>query len=349
MLAALLLVLCVVVLAFSYRAYRQSQLSAELAIESANGIDEQQYVQANGIEHWVTLRGQDRSNPIVLFVHGGPGEVVSFVPSATRALEADFTVMHWDQRGAGRTYSRNSKPPVDLDLKHMRDDGIALVEWVSQHLDQPKVIIVGHSWGTILGLNIVMTRPDLFAAYVGTGQFVNWESQVTVQYEHSVEAAKSENAEDAISALAAFDGPPMASMDEYQQFRSVMSRYLAQSDLDFAARQLPTIWVAPRATLGGIWNALRGAMASVESLTPTLLGADVTKLGIEVPIPFVIIQGEEDWITPTALAVDYFERINAPNKTLVQIPGGGHYAFTTHSDAFRAAMVSEVLPLIESR
>jgi pimeloyl-ACP methyl ester carboxylesterase len=344
---ALVLVACIAAVGFGFRAYKQNQMDATLAIESPNGIDERQFVMANGIEHWVTIRGQDRSNPIVFFVHGGPGEVVSFVPSATQALEEDFTVVHWDQRGAGLTYGRNEKPPVDLDLIHMRDDGIAIVEWITQHLGQSKVILLGHSWGTILGLNIVTARPDLFVAYVGTGQFVRWDEQVSVQYEHVLNMAESEGDSDSMAALMDFDGPPVSDMAEYQQFRRVMSRYLAQADIDFASNQLSVLW-APRASLGGVWNALQGAMASVESLAPTLLEADIERLGTEMPFPFIVIQGQEDWITPTALITTYLDRVNAPVKRFLQIPNAGHYAFTTHPNEFLEALVSSIAPLNES-
>ena len=167
------LLAAVIIAAASYRSYRQHQLAEALVVSSANGIDEQRFVEANGIEHWVTIRGVDRRNPIIFFVHGGPGEVVSFVPSATQAWEQDFTVVHWDQRGAGRTFSRNSRPPADLSLAQMTDDGIEIVQWVAQHLGQPQVILVGHSWGSILGEHMVFARPELFAAYVGTGQFAS--------------------------------------------------------------------------------------------------------------------------------------------------------------------------------
>jgi len=335
-----------IIAATSYRAYRQHQLADTLVISSANGINEQHFVEANGIEHWVTIRGVDRRNPIVFFVHGGPAEIVSFVPSATQALERDFTVVHWDQRGAGRTFSRNSKPPADLALAQMTDDGIKVVEWVTRHLGQPQVIVVGHSWGSILGEHMVFARPDLFAAYVGTGQVVGWKAQVQVQYADSVARARADADSDVLAALATFGGPPSTDLGKYQEFRAVTFRYHAPADLEFFSRQASDLLTAPGVSLADVWNALQGARASMAALTPTLLSTDLTELGYDFPVPFVVIQGDSDRITPTSLAVDYFSRINAPAKALVQIPDAGHYAFVTHANQFRDALVSKVLPVI---
>jgi pimeloyl-ACP methyl ester carboxylesterase len=134
-------------------------------------------------------------------------------------------------------------------------------------------------------------------------------------------------------------------MEKYREFRTVMRVYLAQADRDFASRQAPDILLAPGVSLADVWNALQGARASMAALTPTLLSTDLTSLGDDFPVPFVVIQGDSDRITPTSLAVDYFNRINAPAKALVQIPGAGHYAFVTHANQFRDALVSNVLPL----
>ena len=146
-LAALIALAAVIASGTLYRSYLQSERAAGLEITAPNGIDERRFIAAGDIEHWITIRGADRSNPIVLFVHGGPAEIVSFVPEATQSLEQDFTVVHWDQRGAGRTYARNTKPPVDLTLEQMAADGVEVAAWVTRHLDQP----ASHLWSDIRG------------------------------------------------------------------------------------------------------------------------------------------------------------------------------------------------------
>lgn len=344
----LLLVVAGTIAGAGYRAYRQHQNAETLVITAANGIDEQRFVEVNGIEHWITIRGLDRSNPIIFFVHGGPAEIVSFVPTATRAWEREFTVVHWDQRGAGHTFGRNEKPPADLSLAQMTDDGVEIVRWLVEYLGQPQVILVGHSWGSILALHMIFARPDVFAVYVGTGQFVSWASQVEEQYAYSLARARADGDSEVLSALTEFDTPPSSDMEAYRAFRGLTRHHLAQADLEFASRQLTDLLVAPRVSLVGIWNALRGARASLTALAPALLSADLTSLGNEVPVPFVLVQGESDRITPTSLALDYFHSIEAPGKALVQIEYAGHYAFVTHAEQFREALVTGALPLARS-
>jgi pimeloyl-ACP methyl ester carboxylesterase len=330
----------------AYRAYRQSSAADALVISTPNGIDEGLYVAAGGIEQWVSIRGADRNNPILLFVHGGPAEIMSFVPAVTQSLESEFTVVHWDQRGAGRTYRRNPKPPAGLTLARMTADGVEIVEWLKRYLGQRNVVLVGHSWGTMLGENIVFARPDLFAAYVGTGQFVSWAPQVEAEYEYSLSRAQAEGDTEKLSALRELGDPPFDELETYLAFRAVMRDQLAQADLEFAARQASALAFSPRVSLLDIWNALQGARASVAELAPVLMSADLTALGNDFPIPFVLVQGAADHITPAALALDYAGRINAPAKAVVQIEDAGHYAFITHAEAFHAALVSEVLPLL---
>ena len=130
------------------------------------------YVHLGAIEQWVTIRGEDRHNPVLRFVHGGPGDVTnpwSFAYFA--AWEKRFTVVQWDERGAGRTL-RKTGPSVasTMTLDRMAQDGIELSEFLQKHLGEDRIVLVAHSFGSILALRMVQTRPDLFHAYVGTGQ-----------------------------------------------------------------------------------------------------------------------------------------------------------------------------------
>ena len=141
----------------------------------AQKADEQGFVKIGGIEQWVTVRGDHCSNPIVLFVHGGPGNPLSpYSDAMFGAWARDFTLVHWDQRGAGRTYGRN-RPGEDepLTVPQLVGDGIEVAEFLTRRFGQRKVILWGSSWGSALGLYMVHARPDLFHAYLGTSQIVD--------------------------------------------------------------------------------------------------------------------------------------------------------------------------------
>jgi pimeloyl-ACP methyl ester carboxylesterase len=142
------------------------------AITAPNGIDEAAYVEIGGIEQWITIRGQDRNNPVLLFLHGGPGDATNpWGYAAFPTWLKYFTVVQWDQRGAGKTFGRNGAASAStITPDRMVQDGIELVEWLKQKLHKEKIVLVGHSWGSVLGFFMVKARPDLFYAFVGTGQ-----------------------------------------------------------------------------------------------------------------------------------------------------------------------------------
>ena len=158
---------------FVYRAYRQNENAHVFAIRSPKGILEAMFIPIGGIEQFVLIRGEDRSNPVILFLHGGPGLATSPLYPWFISWEKHFTLVQWDQRGAGKTYGRYGKKTPDLTVERMTQDGIEIAEYLRAHLQTNKIILLGHSWGSYLGLRIIARRPDLFSAYVGTGQTVN--------------------------------------------------------------------------------------------------------------------------------------------------------------------------------
>jgi pimeloyl-ACP methyl ester carboxylesterase len=170
LLGLLVIVVVAAVAAFGYRAWRQHEGEKALAISSPNGIDEAMFVPINGTEQWIAIRGQDRRKPVLVIVSGGPG--FSTYPAMTRFLlyEKDYVVVHWDQPGTAKTFARDgSKLAPGLKIEDYVTDGIAVTEYLKAHLHKDKVIVLGWSWGSIVGIEMVRARPDLFSAYVGTG------------------------------------------------------------------------------------------------------------------------------------------------------------------------------------
>ena len=171
-------------------------------------VNEAGYVAIGGIEQWVTIRGSSCANPVVLFLHGGPGNPLS--PYAERIYadwERDFTLVQWDQRGAGRTFARNP-PPDALTIARMAEDGIALTLHLRTRLGQPKVILVAGSWGTVLGVHMARARPDLFHAYVGAGQMVDYRENQAASYRRLLTLARAAGDEATLAAIEAMGAPP---------------------------------------------------------------------------------------------------------------------------------------------
>lgn len=148
-------------------------LFAGAAKAAAKPVQTSGFVVIGGIEQWISVRGADAANPVILVVHGGPGETQWPVADHYAPWEKAFTVVQWDQRGAGHTFARNGVATTDVDLAHITRDGIEVAEHLRATLGKGKIIVLGHSWGSIVATNMAQKRPDLFAAYVGTGQ-VAW-------------------------------------------------------------------------------------------------------------------------------------------------------------------------------
>jgi len=206
-LVALLLIL--IVCALSYRAIRQHESSSALAIHSPNGIDEAMFVPLGGINQWITVRGQNRDNPVVLFLHGGPGAPTNLLDfSVAPAWTSSFTFVQWGQRGAGKTFGSGGTVATDMTIDRMAQDGIELAQFLRGHLHKDKIIIVGHFWGSILGVHMAKARPDLFYAYVGAGQVVNAQENEALNYRRVPAKARTLGDTKAIAELQASGPPP---------------------------------------------------------------------------------------------------------------------------------------------
>src|SRR5262249_4736186 len=152
---------------------------------------------------WVTIRGQHRANPVLLFVHGGPGDVTNPWSFALFApWERYFTVVQWDERGTGRTLRKNGPGDAStMTLDRMAQDGVELAEYLGKHLGKEKIIVVAHSFGSILGLRMVRTKPNLFYAYVGTGQVADESRNYGVAYQALLKKARATDNHEALDDL----------------------------------------------------------------------------------------------------------------------------------------------------
>ena len=171
-----LVVLIVLVVGLScsglaYRVWRQNRRERLLAITSPDGIDEAMFIPVGGAEQWITIRGRDRANPVILVVHGGPGAANAPFAPLFLPYEKDYTLVQWDQPGAGKTFGRaGDQIASGLRIENVAAQGVEVAEYIERHLNKPKVILLGWSWGSIIGIEMARARPDLFVAYVGTGQ-----------------------------------------------------------------------------------------------------------------------------------------------------------------------------------
>jgi len=316
----------------------------QYAITSPKGIDEAQYVTIGGIEQWVTIRGRNRDNPVLLFLHGGPGDVTSnWTFSLFAPWEKQFTVVQWDQRGAGKTLRKTVSIAPTMTVDRLVQDGIELSEYLRKHLAKDKIVIVGHSFGAILGLGMARARPDLFYAYVGTGQVADETRNYSVAYDALLKKAQTVGNQQALDDLRRVGPPPYKSGEGYGVQRRWANDFEGADQ--FLLGGLGLKLVAPGYTLQDFNDSEEGQLFSGQHLVRQTKSKGPKELGLEFSIPMFILQGEEDFTSPTSLAREYEEAMKAPKKAFVPIRGGGHFAVYMKSDQFLQELVKLVGPL----
>ena len=316
-------------------------LAKQQTIESPDGVHEAGYVTIGGRPQWIEIRGWHRSNPVILWLHGGPGAPVlpvsyaSFLP-----WERTFTLVHWHQRGAGLTYAAGPDTgPLTID--RMVDDGVEVAEHLRRRLGQERIVLVGHSWGSILGTRMAQRRPDLFAAYVGTGQMNSLEDDGRDLFAAAEARARTTSNAAAIAALgevAALPPTDVRRMDAVRKWGKTED--MADSPLLVLIAPLlsPGYPVTQTSSLARGFERSRRALFDEE--LRVRLERDVPALAV----PAFLFQGKDDWQVSTPAAVRFFERLQAPTKEIVLFDGG-HFVHVFHSSEFLAALTSKVRPL----
>ncbi|HET8842307.1 MAG TPA: alpha/beta hydrolase [Ktedonobacteraceae bacterium] len=324
-----------------YRALCQRRISKTLAIQTPNGITEGLFVTIDKTEQWIQIRGEARTNPILLIVHGHGISLAAFTP-LFRSWERHFTIVQWDRRGVGKTMSRNGKAGSDSwTFERLAQDGIEVAEFLCQHLHQNKVILLGLSQGSVIGLLMARHRPDLFQAYIGTGQIVDMLRNETVSYQTVSERARIQHNTRALKALTSIGAPP------YQDVRTwlIKQRWGTSTDPESKASQgrfSRMLLFAPDYSLRDVYHAFSDVLFLPQPLYEEYMAFDARSLGTKFELPFFIFQGDFDVQTPTALAEAYFATIEAPTKELVLLKDGGHMALLTRSELFLKNLLSYV-------
>jgi pimeloyl-ACP methyl ester carboxylesterase len=323
------------------------------AASAPQPVAEEMFVPIGGIDQWITIKGDDRNNPVVLVLHGGPGDAWSpFADSLFAGWNKDFTMVQWDQRGAGRTYAKNG-PSIEptMTVARMAQDGIEVSEFLVSHLGKRKIILVGGSWGSVLGIHMAHARPDLFYAYVGMAQMVNWQKNVSASYARVLEMARAADDRPAVTALTALGPPPWDDVHKWPAFRKVERVYQAKLATAPPAPQiLGPEYASPQEQAQ---DEAADDFSFVHFWGMTLSGpftqVDLPALGTDFAIPIFVIQGEADLTAVPELAKSYFDSIVAPRKQFFLVPGTGHEPSVASIALAHKVLVEQVRPLALER
>lgn len=334
--ALVVLVVLVVVAALSYRAMRQHRIANEVKITSPNGIDEAKFIEVNGAEEWITIRGDNKDNPVILFLHGGPSEANSPFVEFYTPFEKDFVFVQWDQPGAGKTYIRAGSHQPKLTIESMAADGIAVAEYVKNELRKPTIILIGQDWGGMLGLRMIEQRPDLFAAFAGTGQIVGMLGTQDVLYQYALSHATASRDQKMLDALKQLGPPPYDTLERYGQFQECCRNpFWPPDDVAGINRMRGLLVVSPSLSIAEVSGWIKGLRTGERELDTMLMTMeDLRKAHTAFSVPVFFIQGGDDNVTPTSLVADYISKIQAPAKKLDIVPGAGHFVMWTHAAEF---------------
>lgn len=315
------------------------------AIRVPGGVDEAEFVSINGLDQWITIRGQDRRKPVVLILHGGPGQAQSHLIQRMAPMERDFVVVQWDQRGAGKTLA-HAGGLVDpaVDLKSMVSDGIAVTEFLRSHLHRDRIVLLGFSWGSRLGVEMTQARPSDYAAYVGTGQAAATQALSDAWvYEHLLERATAAGDAKGLADLREAGPPPWKPEAAQKAYRASAPYRGPEISLAEGAK---AAFTAPHWTVSDVQALARGRSAyKATQLERDLSVFDPDTFGGSLAVPVIVIDGADDLTTPAPLAAAWVHRIKAPKTAFVVIPDAGHQAMLTHNAAFSEALKEQLRAL----
>jgi pimeloyl-ACP methyl ester carboxylesterase len=298
-------------------------------------------VQINGVEQWLWIRGRDDSNPVLLFIHGGPGTPeTAWLAHYNQALADDFVVVAWEQRGAGKSYAAGRADPAAMGLEQLIADTRAVTRHLHQRFDQQRIYLVGHSWGTLLAAHAVHRAPGDYHALVSIAQVSH-----SVREEHAIhtwvlDRARADGNRRAIAQLQALDVPSEGrlSLDDLSVRLKWVNRYGGGvMHRPGAMRELAWVMARSRAytTIEKV-RYFRGEAFSLTHLYDELAAVDLFAQipAIEVPVWFV--HGRHDHQVPLEVARDYYEALDAPAKRFVVFENAAHSPLFEDPERFHA-------------
>lgn len=307
-------------------------------------------IELNGRRQWVSLRGAEHA-PLLLFIHGGPG--ASEFPQRRRYLrdlERNWLVVDWDQPGAGRSY-RGNEASKTLSLETLVDDGVALVELLAGDHGDPPVVLVGHSFGTVLGVRIADRTSQHLAAYVGASQVVNWALQEERSYDWALQEARRTGNRKAEAALDQIGRPVAGQYATGTNGVKTQRRWLGTLGGVAADPRFVPLWAVSVFTSRGYPLAaklryLKAMDRSMDLLWPHLCEeVDFRREAMALAVPVHLFAGRQDRITDLAQIEEWFAVLQTPAKRIDIVDGAGHLnlyeepdRFVTFMDEVRASL-----------
>ena len=309
---------------------------------------EEEYVRINGIEHYLLHYKARKEAPVLLFIHGGPGQSETMMAYILEEYEGrNYNIVYYDQRGAGKTYLKNRKEKPDTEL--LKNDLLEIVLYLKKMYQKAKIGIIGHSWGSVLGSIFALEHPEHTLCYVGCGQVVDLIENERTGFEKlkaAIEASGSKSDRRKLMNIGEYPVAGKFDMKYYRkmgQIRRLQGKYHLAVDMD--KNMIKMFIHSPVMGIADILPFLTGVIVNIKVMRE-LMSFDLCDKGTEYQVPVYYVLGENDQQTPVEIGISYFEEIAAPDKGLYLIKNAGHLTMLDNMDDYRAS-ICEIVSKLE--
>jgi pimeloyl-ACP methyl ester carboxylesterase len=309
--------------------------------EIANALTEKRFIEIGGTRQGFFIRTENPSNPVILFLHGGPGSpelpLVTSQETSER-LEKYFTVCYWDQRGAGMSFSK-SIDPATMTVAQIVEDTRQLTEYLKSRFNKEKIYMIGHSWGTFLGLKTIERYPENYWAYIGIGQVTNQLESEKLAYDYMLQHATEIDDKSAVKQLKKFD----RNASEFPHLKYIMtvrSSLMNKYGIGIKRENFSMVGLIKNLlffsgyTSSEKFKYASGSLFSLKHLWNNVVDDNLFESSTVFQVPVYITHGKYDYQVSYALAREYFDKIDAPDKSFFTFEKSAHSPNMEESEKF---------------
>ena len=348
-LAAFLVGFMLIVL-ISLQAYKV-YLENSTVIKTPGAISELEEITLGGLKQWIFIRGEDKNNPILIFLHGGPGASAPGMPSS-RNLDAElikhFTVVHWDQRGAGKSYDSDI-PVSSMTMDRFVEDCNELIDYVRNRLNVQKVFLVAHSAGTVTGIRTAHRYPEKLHAYVGVGQIINDQEQVKLAYDFIIDKAEKSGDVKTQNAIRTIGPPPYQTTEELYEMQNYVFRFggvIHENSFRQIGGLMMSFFTSPEYSISDGLNSamMKGLFFTVSAMWEEINNIDITNEVKSIRVPVYFFEGTYDMATPTVLAKEFYDGLDAVmGKKFILFEKSAHMPMIEEKEKYEDLLINLVL------
>jgi pimeloyl-ACP methyl ester carboxylesterase len=297
----------------------------------ANSLAEKLFIEIGGVQQGFFIRSENPKNPVILFLHGGPGSpelAISYPYEVSERLEKYFTVCYWDQRGAGMSFS-NSIDTATMTLEQLIEDTRQITEYLKHRFNREKIYLMGHSWGSFLGVKTIEKHPENYIAYIGIGQVTNQIESEKLAYDYMLQYAKEVNDKAAVSKLEKFNrnAPDFPNLNYIEAVRSpLMNKYGIgiMRDNFSMAKLIKDLLLFKGYTVSEKMKYTQGMTFSNTYLWENVTDDNLFESSASFQVPVYIVHGKYDYQVSYTLSREYFKKIEAPEKSFFTFEKSAH-------------------------